>query len=807
MRALVFLALAVLGPPGATAQPGARAAEAARLLRDTGLDTEECYRVRDVNISIEDLSLYLTDGYLIFARPLNGLRPAAVFSADVEGGDGEVLLMPPNRGERMSLAAFTRSPNLNEHFRSAVMVFSGNAAAAIAAKVRAAPGIGKSPEMGHLLTARWDSVVRNFLTSFEVRLVQDLLSPRLGEYGFFYAALAGRRLGNFDVVFDPRSRQQIAAGQLTSRDNRTYFDNWTLFEARSRRSGGKSPPPPNVRLREIKIDATIEPGLLLRATTRAKFTVSQSGEQPLAFEIARRMRVTDVLLDGRTAEAFQRESLRSNLIRGGDNEVFLVVPPEPLVQGKEYSIEFRHEGEVIQSAGNRVYFVGARGTWYPQHGLQFADYELTFRHPQDLNLVAAGEVAESRTEGGQRITRRVLSSPIRLAGFNLGDYERASAEKGGYRVEVYANREVEPALAPRPLELLVLPPPGTIWNRNRRRPNEVIAIPVEPSRPDPTARLRAMASDIASAFEFMAGRFGPPPMKTLTVSPIPGSFGQGFPGLLYLSTMSYIAPRERPAGARGQYQQLFYDEILHAHETAHQWWGNTVASEGYQHDWLMEALANYSALLYLEKKSGARALESVLDEYRRRLLTTNDEGRTLESAGPVVWGGRLNSSQFPGAWRSIIYEKGSWIVHMLRRRLGDAPFFKMLGELTRRYRFQSVDTEQFRALASEFLPPRSGDPNLEAFFDHWVYGTGIPSLRMKHAVKGKAPHVRVIVTVEQSGIGGGDSIDVPVEIQFRKSKPVTQWISTSEEPATVTVVAREAPVRVVLNPGRAVLSR
>ena len=793
-------------PAAIDAQPGTRAAGTARLLRETGLDVEECYRVRDVSFSFEDLSLYLTDGHLIFARPLNGVRPAAVFSAEVEGGDAEVLLMAPNRGERMSLAAFTRSPNLNEHFRSAVMVFSGDAAATLAAQVRAAPGVRKSPEMGHVLAGRWDSVVRNFLTSFEVRLVQDLLSPRLGEYGFFYAALAGRRLGNFDVVYDPRSRQQIAAGQLTARDNRTYFDNWTLFEDRSHRKGARPPAPGSVQLRNINIDATIEPGLLLRATTRATITVSQDGDQPLAFEIARRMRVTEVLLDARPVEAFQRESLRANLIRGGDNEVFLVVPPEPLVQGKEYTIEFRHEGEVIQSAGNRVYFVGARGTWYPQHGLQFADYELTFRYPQDLDLVATGEIVENRTEGGQRTTRRVVRSPIRLAGFNLGDYEKASAEKSGYRVEVYANREVEPALMPRPRELLVLPPPGTIWNRNQRRPNEVIAIPVEPARPDPTTRLRGMANDIAAALEFMAGHFGPPPIRTLTVSPIPGTFGQGFPGLLYLSTMSYLAPRERPAGARGQFQQLFYDEILHAHETAHQWWGNIVASAGYQHDWLMEALASYSALLYLEKKSGARALESVLDEYRRRLLTTNDEGRTLESAGPVVWGARLNSSQFPDAWRSIIYEKGSWILHMLRRRLGDTAFFKMLGELARRYRFQSVDTEQFRALACGFLPARSGDPQLEAFFDHWVYGTGIPSLRMKHAVKGKAPHLRVIVTVEQTD-GGDSGVEVPVEIQFRRSKPVTEWIRTSQDAATATVAVREAPARVVLNPGRAVLSR
>ncbi len=802
-----MLALSAFCPALQGSEPGTRAADLARLLRETGLDAAECYRVRDISFSREELSIYLTDGHLIFARPVGGMIPGAVFSADVEGGEAEVLLMPPNRGERMSLAAFTRSPNLNERFQSAVMIFTDETAAQLAAAIRESPGSRQSAEMGLVLAARWDPVLRNFLTSFEVRLVQDLLSPDRAGLGFFYAALGGRRLGNFDVVFDPRSRQQIAAGQVVTRDNRTFFDHWTLFEARSFRNGARKPPGEDALLDGIRIEATIEPNLLLRAVTRAALTVKTGGSQPVPFDIARRMRVTEVLLDGEPAEVFQRESMRANLIRGGENEAFLVLPPRPLESGRTYPIEFRHEGEVIQSAGNRVFFVGARGTWYPQRGLQFADYELTFRHPKNLNLVSTGEAAEDRTEGDWRITRRVVGSPIRLAGFNLGDYQRAAAERGGYRVEVYANREVETALQPRMRELLVLPPPGTTWGRSQRRPGEVIAVPVEPPRPDPAARLRVMAADIAAAFEFMAGHFGPPPLKTLTVSPIPGTFGQGFPGLVYLSTMSYLAPRERPAGTRDRFQQLFYDEILHAHETAHQWWGNTVASAGYQHDWLMEALANYSALLYLEKKMGARALDAVLEEYRKNLLVTDGEGRTLESAGPVVWGARLSSSQFPRAYQAIVYEKGSWILHMLRRRMGDEAFLKMLGELARRYRFQSIDTEQFRALASEFLPAGSADPELENFFDHWVYGTGIPALRVRHSLRGKAPALRLTLTLEQDHVGDDFSADVPVEIQFRKSKPLIRWVRTFDEPASTVVAVREPPLRVVVNPGKAVLAR
>ena len=74
--------------------------ELVRQIRPAALDPDQCYRVRDLTLAKEDLKLYFTEGYLIFSKPVNGERISAVFSADVEGGDGEVLLLPPYRGER-----------------------------------------------------------------------------------------------------------------------------------------------------------------------------------------------------------------------------------------------------------------------------------------------------------------------------------------------------------------------------------------------------------------------------------------------------------------------------------------------------------------------------------------------------------------------------------------------------------------------------------------------------------------------------------------------------------------------------------
>ena len=79
-------------------------------------------------------------------------------------------------------------------------------------------------------------------------------------------------------------------------------------------------------------------------------------------------------------------------------KAFLLVPAEPLTAGL-HEIEIHHEGKVISDAGNQVYFVGARGSWYPGRGMQFATYDLTFRSPRDLDLVASGEPVEDRIAG------------------------------------------------------------------------------------------------------------------------------------------------------------------------------------------------------------------------------------------------------------------------------------------------------------------------------------------------------------------------------------------------------------------------
>jgi len=772
----------------------------ARAIRENSFDREECYRVRDLTLAIEDIKIYLTDGHLIFSRPVGGKRIAAVFVADVEGGDAEVILLPPDRAERRSLASYTRSPNLDEHFRTGMFLFTGGTYEAILAQLPSSPANRRTPEIGALLDEQFTPMLHNLSASYQTRLVLDLLNRTADNEGIFASVLDSPNLGAFDVVYDPLRAESIIAGQMTSRDNRLFLDAWTSFQARSMRNQ-TAPRAPDLALSDYRIEAAIGGDLDLKATTRVKVRPSSSGVRAVEFDISPLMTVTSATVDGRPAEVLQRESPRGNAMRAG-NEMFVVAPAEPLAAGRDYEFVFEHSGKVVFDTGDRVLFVTARGNWYPTHGLQFTTYDLTFRHPKDLDLVAPGDLLETRAAGDSRVTHFRVRSPIRFAGFNLGNYARARAERGGYVVEVCANRALERDLKPGPS----LPMRDTIATQiTRNNPGPLSGS--FPMTPGPLDRLQEMATGVASALEFMAARFGPPALGHLTVSPIPGTFGQGFPGLIYLSTLSYLKTVPHSAGSLAEARELFFQQVLQTHETAHQWWGNRVTTLSYRDNWMMEALANYSALLYLEKTNGARAVDTMLDIYRTELLAKGENGQQVESAGPITMGTRLESSQDPSAWRSVTYGKGTWIIHMLRRYLGVQRFFAMLAEVLKRYDHQEMSTEDFRRVAARFTPPKSDDADLETFFDTWIYSTGIPTLKMSYSVKGKAPALRLVGTVTQTGVEGDFAALVPVEIHLPGGQTTTQWVRCGSEPAPFNVAVKQPPLKVTLDPDRAVLRR
>src|SRR5450432_4693655 len=268
-----LLALALLLP---FPQWGGAAADIVRAIRENSFDRDECYRVRELTIVKEDIRIYFTDGHLIFSKPVAGRPLAAVFTADVEGGDGEVILMPPDRAERRSLASYINSPNLDEHFHAVLLLFTGDEYQQLKSQLPDNPANKKAPDIGALLDEQWSPVLRNLGASYQARLTLDLLGGPARSGDLLAALFNGAKLNNFDIVYDPDSTEQILAGRVTPRDNRLYFDTWTNFTAKSLR---KNPAPrrSDLVVRDYRIEATVHPDLSLTAVTRVKVTPQMDG--------------------------------------------------------------------------------------------------------------------------------------------------------------------------------------------------------------------------------------------------------------------------------------------------------------------------------------------------------------------------------------------------------------------------------------------------------------------------------------------------------------------------------------------------
>ena len=445
--------------------------------------------------SEEDAQFYLTDGYIIFGKPVNGAPVTAVFSAEVEGGDAEVLLLPPNRSERKSFAGYTGSPNLDEHFTNAVFLFTEAKARELAGQIRARRS-AEFPEVGALLADQWSPIVANLTGSYESRIVLDLLSDAaLSEQqpitGFFQAIIQGKKLGNFDLGYDGRALRAARCRPISHARRQSYFDTWTSFASRSHRNA--PPPAPEEEILSYRMEATLDSSFVLHCITRIRFRATAESSRVIPFDLSAQMHPTEAKLDGVAAEVYERDSVRNSLVQNSGNELLLVVPPQPLEPGSEHEVEIHHDGKVVVDAGHQVYFVSSRGTWYPNRGAQFATYDVTYRYPKSLDLVSAGQVAEDTTEDGAegdvRITRRVPDGRIRMLGFNLGVYERKVLERGGIQIEV--------SRQPRSGRRFTLPAAGSAIHANqpsanpiRRRQHESSA---RPTRPSLRKRLRRLS--------------------------------------------------------------------------------------------------------------------------------------------------------------------------------------------------------------------------------------------------------------------------------------------------------------------------
>jgi aminopeptidase N len=154
---------------------------------------------------------------------------------------------------------------------------------------------------------------------------------------------------------------------------------------------------------------------------------------------------------------------------------------------------------------------------------------------------------------------------------------------------------------------------------------------------------------------------------------------------------------------------------LIAHEAAHQWWGNRVTCRDWNHFWLNEGFANFMAAAYLQRRYGEEPYRRQVDGWRQRL----DKLRADSKDHSLVY---ENWNRPSADDRAVVYQKGAYVLHLLREALGEDAFWRGIRAYTRTNAGHSVTTADFKAAME-----KSSGRDLSGFFDQWVFARAAPA--------------------------------------------------------------------------------
>jgi len=664
-------------------------------VRRIAIDPQYTVHVESFRLKAGPATVTLVNGVLVPSTKVSGRAVEFVFL-----GEGRIELEPPDDVEAGQLELFTGSEVLDEAFNRAVFVMALDAASdAVASKARN-PETPMADEAVELF-ASWIESPERKLLDVESRIFADAVGDPVAA-GFFCGYFDGLDLGRFLYVVDPLAYEQVTLGQfvqvdLSKRDQKMarkliekaqhqgkligldvadigIWDAWVSTSFRGA-DGRPAPGSRGVEPDDYEIDAALlGKDLELEATARLSLRVVVDGLRAVAFEMNSEL-TPETVRDGRGRVL---DWFRSQ------NELVAVLT-EPAAVGDELEISLSYAGRIVDKVANGTWVQRDTTGWYPHTGIiDRATYTVTLRWPEKLDLVAPGDVeAHGSDEDGGEWRRWRLDRPSIGFSFEVGRYETVVGRAGDVTIDVAVDRMGRKA--------------------DRELPGEILATVID-------------------VLDYYSEIFGPYPLDRLQVVSSPRGFSQGLLGFVSLSTAAVLDWE-----VWGALLGIEDRRTVIAHELAHQWWGNLVGWRSYRDQWISEAMASYAALLWARNRLDAAGDDRLgwgpTANWQTELLRTTDDGRPIESLGPVVVGTRLNSSISSNAYPAIVYKKGAVVLDMLSMIFPAEAFEEILGRIVEVASDRLVATDDF-LLAIE----RLGGADLSWFTSRYVYGTGLPEI-------------------------------------------------------------------------------
>lgn len=662
----------------------------------------QAYRAAGLGLKLEDYELEFQQGS-VFTSPAT-LGPTAI----VFVGRGTVRFKPRPPAEREQLRQFSGQPELVQKVSAAfVRIHPADFHRVFVGRLEPDPGGASRLRQARKMFDEHASA--SFVLDAALPRSPWWLFPTLGEASVVFRTGRGTLTYTMSAsdpegisLFDRGRRRQICLYPREGRDTDYNEDENRAVDVLEHDLRVRFDPlryvvqgEDTVKLRLDMATPTLR--LRLHEDLAVQSVSSNEGGEHLFF----RIRHQDGLLVSLGALAGYIGEVTLTVRYAGVHEP---APVEREVQRAVVDGEATREEEVVVEP---VLVYSNRTAWYPQGGADdFALARLRFDVPADYTVLAGGRRVRAAQEGSRTAVEYVQDVPGKYITVAVGRFfEVGRREVGSVGLEAYG------------------------VGRTRRD----------------AAQLLEQAARILPFFE---QRFGPCPYPTLRLALIEGFTpgGHSPPGMVILSVRPPLmrrALRPDPAG--------FWDvpTFFFAHELAHQWWGHAVAGQNYRERWISEAFAQYAAALWIREHLGEERFREVMGRMASWALRETDQG-------PIHLGYRLGHVRGnPQIYRAIVYDKGAYVLHMLRSLVGEQAFHSALRSLQERFRFGKLGTTHVRRALEE----ASGRP-LAAYFDEWVMGTELPRLDVSHRPEPAAPTPATVVEVRATGLPG----PVPLEL-------------------------------------------
>lgn len=247
------------------------------------------------------------------------------------------------------------------------------------------------------------------------------------------------------------------------------------------------------------------------------------------------------------------------------------------------------------------------------------------------------------------------------------------------------------------------------------------------------------------------------------------------------------------------YEQIYESEDyisaeqIIAHEMAHQWFGDLITCKDWGNVWLNEGFATYYTLLYTGHKYGESEMLYGFWKDREKVVQTNDWR-------PIIF------RQYENSLEQIdqrVYEKGSLVLRMLNRQIGDQIYTQAVKKYLETNGFKNVVTQDFNAITEE-LSGRS----LDRFFDQWVYRSGIPELEVSYSWTEKTKLAKISVRQKQKIEENSPAFRFPLEVRFKlKDKTINETLDVTRPEEDFYVSLPAAPSAVLVDPEVSLLAK